>query len=370
MRIDYLSYTFKNADTSSPAFGEWLMSNGDELLPLKVRKYISQHSLEPIFSYCGMGYGMKLFYPNFGVTFMYQGCTPAHGLHIVITGGALLLSGMNHQDFADFRADVLDICLSNFLYRADVENDISFMVSRCDVAFDCETPFKDFYEKFQQGCFLTPLRSSRTILTQGGRGTIYVGSRQSNCYIRIYDKALEQNEKQKCFFGSELDSFENWTRVEFEFKNDSHYKVAENVFRDFCDLGEVETAKWCLKYLYIANEKKYGNERRNTDLWDVYEDLLRQNSYFGQLEKVKKYERANVNVAYLQMVYNLLETYFCKIDGLREYLSALAKPSKGALRKSLNIDLISLLRAETPSEYDYKESEDYLNDEDSEMYWL
>lgn len=75
--------------------------------------------------------------------------------------------------------------------------------SRLDLKFDFLCEYKLFLKEFNI------VSSDRKVIAQGlDIQTVYIGSRNSDCYCRIYDKRVESNLNF------------NLTRVEFEFKND------------------------------------------------------------------------------------------------------------------------------------------------------
>jgi Replication initiation factor len=83
-------------------------------------------------------------------------------------------------------------------------------ISRLDLAKDCtETPIdlSAIYQQIEQGVWRGPARKFSRVTSNDGGYTIYIGSRQSERYIRIYDKAAEQ---------ALADT--NWKRLECETK--------------------------------------------------------------------------------------------------------------------------------------------------------
>jgi len=83
-------------------------------------------------------------------------------------------------------------------------------ISRIDLAKDAtETPIdlQAIYQSIEQGLVRGPVRKYSRVTSNDGGYTIYIGSRQSERYIRIYDKAAEQ-----------LLSGVDWKRLECETK--------------------------------------------------------------------------------------------------------------------------------------------------------
>lgn len=97
--------------------------------------------------------------------------------------------------------------------------------SRLDVAVDDHDGQLDIYQILDDtlnGLCVSPMKLFRVEqsgqLSSGDKNglTIYYGSFKSDSFVRIYDKAAEQNLED-----------EHWIRVEMEFKNDMAQKVAE-----------------------------------------------------------------------------------------------------------------------------------------------
>jgi len=93
-----------------------------------------------------------------------------------------------------------------------------FRCSRIDIALDFQSkaPFEELHDEFEDGKVLCKARRARFIKEAEGR-TVYVGSRHSEKYLRIYDKGAEQNTN------------ELWTRVELECKGEYARGVAAHV---------------------------------------------------------------------------------------------------------------------------------------------
>lgn len=103
--------------------------------------------------------------------------------------------------------------------------------TRVDIA--CDIKEKDFFNQCYMACMTKNYKSkwkSWTDLTKRATGsnslqgrTIYFGSRTSETFLRIYDKALEQGEEK------------DWTRVELEVKGKSAHNLACLIGHDSID---------------------------------------------------------------------------------------------------------------------------------------
>lgn len=342
-RIDYFAYTFAGMDTSSPNFYDIYLAHYDLFLPRKISNYIFTHDLECVICSCGNGYRRRISYPNIGISIMFQGVTPEHGCHVVLSGTILSLADMRREDYQEFSDQMVErlLMLKSLLYN---DIDLWFRVSRCDIAYDFDIPFHRFLAKFNEGCFLTSIRSSKTILDNKHRGTIYLGSRKSAVYIRIYDKNLEQSEKSSSLFGFvPSDLPENWTRLEFEFKNDFKAKIAEQAFSAYLS-GPGAIGDFVVKYLYVSDTAPYQRRRSEAMPCSWYFDTIIQNNNSVEIEYNETYVRGRVNLVYLQTMYNMLITYFKQVPGLAAYMSMMSRPSESIRRKTINICLDDVLQ--------------------------
>ena len=138
------------------------------------------------------------------------------------------------------RAGVDDDKLAKWI---DANEDLN--VPRLDIAVDTRnaalTPAK-FYAAWQQGKLSTKARKitrvqGRTEDQRAAGYTVYVGSRQSEKFLRIYDKNAEQKAK-----GKEVDlPDELWTRIEIELKGG----MAVNALRHIAQHG-ISSAGWVI----------------------------------------------------------------------------------------------------------------------------
>lgn len=66
--------------------------------------------------------------------------------------------------------------------------------------------------------------------------TIYVGSRKSDAFLRVYDKKREQEHK-KVFSNQTIDGLESWIRVEGEFKHRLAHRIGAGIGTS-CNLND------------------------------------------------------------------------------------------------------------------------------------
>lgn len=122
------------------------------------------------------------------------------GLHIQLPGQALQALGV---------AKALRIC-----------HELDGSVSRIDIAVDCKgkSDPKDVYDAYQAGKAIT--RAQKCVMLTGTEGTtVYTGSRFSERFLRVYDKAAQTKTEG------------NWTRIEMECKGEKAKTIATYLFR-------------------------------------------------------------------------------------------------------------------------------------------
>ena len=149
--------------------------------------------------------------------------------------GNSVLTVLNHNLISD---------VLNLIHKKN----ISVNLTRLDVCFDFLMPFSDV---------LLPKDYSNLIYDGKGRlNTIYIGSRRSDRFARIYDKTIE----------SDLDY--DLTRFEFEFKgelcNELGYRLLFFGYDDFCNRLCSLITKFCINHgidLNLPNPSPYVNYR-------------------------------------------------------------------------------------------------------------
>lgn len=143
------------------------------------------------------------------------------------------------------RMGVQDTLLLRWLDALETE----LTVTRLDVAFDTRnaaiTPAK-IYNAWGSGALTTKARTIRRVQgktdTQHGAGyTVYIGSRQSEQFLRVYDKNAEQAAR-----GKEIDlPDELWTRAELELKGGKARRALTALGKEGMSLGGELIAQFC-----------------------------------------------------------------------------------------------------------------------------
>lgn len=128
-----------------------------------------------------------------GTRVMWHTARKDMGVHIMYTGGVLnnhLDNGIDARAIAVFHRERGDRCT-----RIDVAIDV--IDSPMDIA--------RLYRKTQSG-YKVPFGRKATLMQSGAGVTMYIGSRTSEIFLRVYDKGVEQG------------TDDNWKRVEVELK--------------------------------------------------------------------------------------------------------------------------------------------------------
>lgn len=262
-------------------------------------------------------YGIRILYNPFAKLFEVNGLTHSFtelrqeadrmGVHIIIPGSAFdrLIPAWSAEDC---------VALKERLKCYD------WNISRIDIAFDTDQlDFSYFYEKYCKGEFITTYRSRSQFVDKCNRGTLYFGTRKSEHFIRIYDKALEKG----------LDGVV-WTRLEGQYKSE----YASQMFEAFI-LGN------CSDYI-LGNLRFVKEVRKNMSRDSVIDDCYQRFISGKDLKRLSQV-RKNKTVHWLfTQVGNSLKTLEAISPG---FVNNLLQNS------SVNFDLKKRL---------YKEREDQL----------
>ena len=104
------------------------------------------------------------------------------------------------------------------------------------------TTVRDYVEMYQSGDYEGRKRSWHEIKSGNGGHTFYIGSRQSERMIRIYDKGSEQG----------LDA-DQWVRVELELKGDAAVGLAQHIGFYGANMQEIDFAGLMNAFVVFPN---------------------------------------------------------------------------------------------------------------------
>ena len=193
------------------------------------------------------GYGKALRHGN--ISIYYDG-RPKMGICIE-------LSGQGCREYAIQRGD--EYAVAKLLLSLTADD----AVTRIDIAFDDLTSraldFGIIRDKINKGEIRTKLRSRSEIIVDDGLSghTLYFGSRKSDYFVRIYDKAAEQNA-----FGI------HWVRVEQVFRHEDAKLLVESFMQQSIKIPAQKDTQSALFTLAagILMQKLTFVDRRETNI--------------------------------------------------------------------------------------------------------
>jgi len=268
--IDWIAFT-SNVVSSVEELIEFLgYSPADfQLMPKGAQGYKKMHRLN--------GYEVKILSDG----------TEEMGFHVIISGSAIM-DVLQHfkaslSSATPFSGDDLATTVTDFDNTIMVEflqqlRRIGWL-TRLDLAVDDHGAafftVEDIREYIDRQEVVSKFRSYRDIsestLTGERTGhSLYLGSRQSEIMLRIYDKQLEQNKKAV----SEDDLImEPWIRWEFEIKND-RANIAADMLIQHKELGEI-VMSILNNYVKIVILDDSNRSRCSIlPLWEVFVDAV------------------------------------------------------------------------------------------------
>jgi DNA relaxase NicK len=152
------------------------------------------------------GYRSARKFPS-GMTVMYDGATSTMGWHYIYSGSAIK---MLDEVFEDGGQHILNwhISQGHKCTRIDLAIDV----------YDAPSLLPVLQDMAEHHEWYGTAHSATTIKSSDGKGlTIYVGSRTSERFVRIYNKAAQTGQRG------------DWTRIECEVKGDSARQVARAI---------------------------------------------------------------------------------------------------------------------------------------------
>jgi len=175
--LDWLAFTFKE-DTHEAS--EW------------IQLFASDTSAVD----CAPTNGYRAAYSTVkGIRVMWNVDRPEMGTHVIIPGSAIQ-SIVEHQNVHQ-KALLKSVC------------DARASITRLDLAYDLQgeiVSLDEIYKALERKENKGTARTFSQIHSVNGGNTVYVGSRQSEKFIRIYDKAAQLGAKNEAWFRYELET--------------------------------------------------------------------------------------------------------------------------------------------------------------------
>lgn len=298
--IDYISFTLK-IDTESPSFA---LSTFYKYVALETEVGELQTGMN--------GYEKSIVFPS-GIRILFCG-RPGMGIHVVIPG--LGLSSI-HLDFDVFK-----------LLRTLKADGVPYNISRIDIAIDTDIDFGYFLNKFDRKEYVCRYSEEniRKYVDVTNRGTLYFGRRGGLTYIRIYDKAKQQNVPG------------TWTRLEMECRGDACEQIINAL-----KTGEV--GKYFLGHLRFVNKRCSDMSKAVTS--KKYLDMLENPTEKKRLQKKKGDDTLEWFISQVAPTVKALELDYGK-DYVRQVIDN-AKISKRQIFERFDIQKINGMKVNLKS---------------------
>jgi hypothetical protein len=236
--IDWLSYTGHDENVSLPRL----------LVPYHpMRDYLPRKAL--------FGY-REAFENGAGALVMFTANNPVLGQHMIYSGGALNRYG------------AVAITWYDIMYHHDHRKDVC---KRIDLAYDARDSglsIEVLHDELQFNPDISSARKFSRITSNDGGDTLYIGARQSEAMLRIYDKAVESHVEG------------DWKRIELELKGNKAESAARLIADGGADSAPVLGRMWIADivsfnsavWLKIVGKDglpfgKAKKDKHDTELW-------------------------------------------------------------------------------------------------------
>ncbi|NMB32723.1 MAG: replication initiation factor domain-containing protein [Clostridium sp.] len=205
-------------------------------------------------------YGYKSQYINGHISVLTDG-TEEMGIHVILTG-----KGCREYESTGKLLELMDRIMVN-----------DGVCTRIDLAVDDKTgdliKFNEMIRSANSGYVISKWKTSMEIIKRELKDgniighTLSIGSRSSKMYLRIYDKAMEQNQ----------DLADKWYRMELEIKDD-RAEVLQNILLFETGVGRVISGilNQYIRFVKPGNDKnksRWEAEKWWTDLVDSMDKL-------------------------------------------------------------------------------------------------
>lgn len=185
-------------------------------------------------------------------------------------GGRLLSvrhGGQNHHPFVEAKGSPLSGIVADCL-----RSEFDYVPARLDSAYDLHGP--GVFEELHRIAKLFEVQgrnldyAGAAIENQDRGTTIYLGSRKSEAFVRIYQKGLKLAQELGLVGDQISDELRYWVRVELEYKPDK--RPARMKARDLSPSELWGCSQWVREFaklaLSIDAKRVHMHERRETDL--------------------------------------------------------------------------------------------------------
>lgn len=347
VKIDQFTLIFKlNLENyeSLEEFSEYIKSEIGEIeKALKINIFEKMPSDKSI-----AGYDTIYSYGGVGIRVGYHSKLPAQGIIVYFTGAGWLRYG---NQVGLNLGQILNECKELQKHQFWCE---SYHLSRLDFAldlYDKKAKIDTLANGLKRGTYASydarnvpNKRKIKSITENGEIKTMYVGSRESEFFMRCYDKKIEQLESKEPLYFDFAKSVDCWYRYEAEIK----YKLARKLTKKLENYTtEDEINNFLAQVVYsrlkfksvktgklhfvtevfseIANGAEYKSVirqvRRNQALEHSKKWYFNENSGFlGTLYKIKEIEGDEAVDAYLQSFKKYLDEQYKPTQSVKKWL--------------------------------------------------
>ena len=165
---------------------------------------------------------------------------------------------------------------------SDTEN---YNITRLDVAYDDFSGVLDIpliVDQIRLKNVVTKFNRAKLeegLLGATGEDTLYIGSRQSDLYMRIYNKAAERNRS---------DEIPHWVRWEVVFKKERALNFIRRYHEYDCNIGKVFSGVICNYIRFVTPSETDSNKRR----WDPQPWFV---EFVHSLERISVFTKKDVD---------------------------------------------------------------------------
>lgn len=341
VKVDQFTLIFKlNSESyeSLEEFSEYIKSEVEEIeKALKIDIFEKVRSEKSI-----AGYDTVYEYGGVGIRVAYHSKLPAQGIIVYFTGAGWLRYG---NQVGLNLGQILSECKELRKHQFWCE---SYHLSRLDFAldlYDRRAKIDTLANSLKRGTYASydarnvpNKRKIKTITENSEIKTMYIGSRESEFFVRCYDKKIEQLESKEPLYFDFAKSVDCWYRYEAEIK----YKLARKLTKKLETFSTEDEVNNFLAQVVFSRLKfrsvKTGKLHFVTEVFSEiangaeYKSVIRQVRRNQALEHSKKWY-FNENSGFLGTLYKIKEiegdeAVDAYLRSFKNYLNEQYKPTK------------------------------------------
>ncbi len=209
------------------------------------------------------GYGKQYVFGNISIQYGDE----RYDIHLMLNGAGCrqldFYLKFQEREWKDFFQECLDLAGS---------------FTRVDLALDDRKTYftiKELDKKIDNGELVSRFRKSNTehsknVSDGSNRGmTLYIGSKKSDIFVRMYEKNYEQADKLKVF----VEEIGPWNRYEIEMRDDYANECAMN-------LSEISDISWVVKSIFVNYVRFVVKDEKNSNrsrwkIWSKWHEFIK-----------------------------------------------------------------------------------------------